>query len=286
MKKNSLLYHLSKHLLIKSFIQNLKRSLKHHIEKFNSLYFHLKKTDPFLYIKKNINQKIKNNKRIFIVGNGPSINNQNLNLLQNEFTICSNAFFLKYHELNWRPSIYTVEDPLPAKDNYKFFNNDKDSLKVIPNDLKNFFKNPNICYINFNRFYLNPLDKNWPLFSNNISDVAYWGGSVSFLSIQIAAMFNPKEIILLGTDLSYSIPRSAIINNSVITSTEDDPNHFNPSYFGKGKRWHLPEVGRMQKGFDKAKEVLDQSGIKLLNATDKGNLKNIRRVNYDDLFSK
>ena len=106
MKKNSFLYHLSKHFLTNSFIPNLKRSLKHRIEKFNSLYFHLKKTDPFLYIKKNINQKIKNNKRIFIVGNGPSINNQNLNLLQNEFTICSNAFFL--NRSTWSKSISKV----------------------------------------------------------------------------------------------------------------------------------------------------------------------------------
>lgn len=285
MKKNSFLYNLSKHFLTNSFIPNLKRSLKHRIEKFNSLYFHSKKTDPFLHIKKNINKKLNNSKRIFIVGNGPSINNQNLNYLKNEFTICSNAFFLKYPDLTWKPTIYTVEDPLPAIDNYKFFNTDKDSLKVIPYDLKKTFNNPNIIYINFSRFYLNPSDKNWPLFSNDISDVAYWGGTVSFLSIQIAAMFKPKEIILLGTDLSYSIPKSAIINKSVITSTENDPNHFNSSYFGKGKRWHLPDVDRMQKGFDKAKEVLDQSGIKLLNATDKGNLKNIKRVNFDDLFS-
>lgn len=285
MKKNSFSYHLSKYFLTNSFIQNLKRLLKHRIEKFNSLNFHLKKTDPFLYIKKNINQKIKNSKRIFIVGNGPSINNQNLNLLQNEFTICSNAFFLKYPDLTWRPTIYTVEDPLPAKDNSNFFDSDTDSLKIIPYDLKNFFKNPNIIYINFMRFYLNSSDKNWPWFSNNISKVTFWGGTVSFLSIQIAAMFNPKEIILLGTDLSYSIPKSAIIKKSVITSTEDDPNHFNSSYFGKGKRWHLPEVDRMQKAFDKSKEVLDQRGIKLLNATDKGNLKNIKRVDFHDLFS-
>src|SRR5436190_17810789 len=37
--------------------------------------------------------KHRNERRCFVVGNGPSLNTQNLTLLANEFTIVANSFF-------------------------------------------------------------------------------------------------------------------------------------------------------------------------------------------------
>ena len=65
---------------------------------------------------------------------------------------------------------------------------------------------------------------------------------------------------------------------AVLTSTEDDENHFDPRYFGKGKRWHLPETERMQQAFDEAYKQLKLKNIKLYNAGVDSLLKNIPTI--------
>ena len=224
--------------------------------------------------------------RIVVVGNGPSLKMQNLDLLRNEFTICTNAFFHAYENLSWRPTIMTVEDPLPAADNADFYNSDNESTKLIQYDLRDIIaESESTAYLNFLRSYTHWSSRRWPRFSTNVMNCAYWGGTVSFLALQIAATFQPRQIILIGTDLSYIVPKSAKISGTVITSTEDDPNHFNPNYFGAGKRWHVPETQRMQRAFEYALQVLSNESIELLNATSGGNLRVVPRISYEESFT-
>lgn len=223
--------------------------------------------------------------RIVVVGNGPSLRLQNLELLANEFTICTNAFFHAYDRISWRPTVLTIEDPFPAADNADFYNTDSESVKLIPYDLRKVIRDrESTAYINFLRSYGHSSWGNWPRFSTDIGVRSYWGGTVSFLALQIAATFGPKEIVLIGTDLSYVVPKSAKVAGLVITSTEDDPNHFHPSYFGAGKKWHLPETERMQRSFEYAFQALSDAGIGLINATAGGNLRVVPRRPFEEIF--
>ena len=45
-------------------------------------------------------------KRIFLVGNGPSLNDMNLDLLENEYSIAMNRIELIYPKTTWRPTWY------------------------------------------------------------------------------------------------------------------------------------------------------------------------------------
>ena len=45
-------------------------------------------------------------KRIFLVGNGPSLNDMNLDLLENEYSIAMNRIELIYPKTKWRPTYY------------------------------------------------------------------------------------------------------------------------------------------------------------------------------------
>ena len=92
----------------------------------------------------------------------------------------------------------------------------------------------------------------FPLYSHDFLNESFWGGTVMYLNIQLAEYLGCNPIYLVGVDLSYQVSNSAIRNGAVLTSTEDDENHFDPRYFGKGKRWHLPETDRMQHAFDTA----------------------------------
>lgn len=231
----------------------------------------------------NLKNKYKN-QRCFIIGNGPSINAMDLNLMKNEIVFCSNSFFLKFEDLDFTPSFITVEDHLVAEDNCKVFDNLHGLIKIFPVDLRNTLEDSNETYWIELRRALNNKTKGDNYKFNVEEEIFYWGGTVLYMNLQLAAYMGFKEIYLIGVDLSYSIPKDAEVKGSVIFSKSDDPNHFNPTYFGKGKRWHLPETERMQKSFSNAYDVLNANDIYLYNATVGGNLQNVPRVDYNSLF--
>lgn len=238
----------------------------------------------------NITRKIKKfknkyiGKRCFVIGNGPSLNSMNLNLMKDDIVFCSNSFFLKFKDLEFKPSFITVEDHLVAEDNFKELDKLEGITKIFPIDLRHTLANKiNTHWIELRRALNNKTREK--TFKFNIEkETFYWGGTVLYMNLQLAAYMGFKQIYLIGVDLSYSIPKDADIKGSVITSNSDDPNHFNPAYFGKGKRWHLPETDRMQESFTNAFKEMKKSNINLYNATVGGNLKEIPRTKYESLF--
>ena len=74
------------------------------------------------------------------------------------------------------------------------------------------------------------------------------------------------------------------MENTAIESTSDDPNHFHSDYFGKGYRWHTPEVERMEKSYVRAKQEFEQVDRKIYNASVGGQLEVFERVDYFSLF--
>jgi len=64
----------------------------------------------------------------------------------------------------------------------------------------------------------------------------------------------------------------------------DDPNHFHPDYFGKGYRWHDPQVDKMIEAYSEAKRVTEGAGLTIYNATVGGKLEVFPRREYPSLF--
>ena len=213
-----------------------------------------------------------------LIGGGPSINKQDLNQLKDYVTIACNGFYLKHSQIDFIPTYYTVEDPLPAKDNFHEISSLRGTTKIMPYDLSKIMtEDENTIYVNFRRSYLPHTSGKFPYFSEDFANQCYWGGTVMYFNIQLAHYLGCSPIYLIGVDLSYRIPEGTRRSGAVLTSTSEDVNHFDPRYFGEGKKWHLPEVDRMQKAFDVANESLDRLGVELFNAGVGGKLKNIKR---------
>lgn len=218
------------------------------------------------------------NKRCFIIGNGPSLLKCDVSLLKNEITIASNNQFLMWEEMGFKPSYYTVEDRLTAQLRKEEINNLSGTNKIYPFDLSDILLPlPDVNYINFIRHY-----KGFPKFSVNFDEVAYWGGTVSFLNMQLACYLGCKEIYLIGFDHSYNVKKDA---NNIITSTGNEATHFHPNYFLKGQKWFDPNTERMEMAYIKAKQVLSASGVKVYNATVGGKLEVYERIDYNTLFT-
>lgn len=218
-------------------------------------------------------------KPCILIGGGPSINKMDLDLLEGYITIACNGFYLKHDQLSFVPTYYTVEDPLPALDNKNEINSIKNTIRIIPYDLKNVIDQPeNTIYVNFRRSAVHSMSPRFPYYSHDFLNEAFWGGTVMYFNIQLAEYLGCNPIYLIGVDLSYNIPDSVKRTGAVLTSTADDENHFDPRYFGAGKRWHLPETARMQHAFDRARDELAGRGIDLINAGVDSQLKNIPKA--------
>jgi len=120
------------------------------------------------------------------------------------------------------------------------------------------------------------------------------GQTVAVSAVQIAFYLGFDPIYLIGVDLDWKIPTTVqqsgedVFKTGVLVhleSTEDDDyNHFDPRYFGKGKKWHAPDVRGIIRGFLNCRLAIEARGRRIYNATVGGKLDVVERVEFTSLF--
>lgn len=214
------------------------------------------------------------------MGNGPSLLKCDLNRLASEITIVSNAHYLIWDQLEYTPTLLAVEDRLVAEDRAEELKALDEVTKVFPYDLRPLLgpSSDTTLFVNFLRSY-----RPFPKFSEDVEKRTYWGGTVSFLMLQLASFLGCDPIILIGFDHNYVVPPSTEMENSIIHSRAVDVNHIHPDYFGPGYRWHDPNVERMELGYRCARKELERRYVTVLNATVGGRLEVFDRASFADL---
>jgi len=229
--------------------------------------------------------------RCFIIGNGPSLNKCDLNLLKDEYTFGVNGIFYKTDENGFVPTFYIVEDRHVIDDNRDKINNyiEKVHYGFFPSIYRYKIKNKNNCFfLNANLDFYNEKSTHYeqPRFSTDCNQQIYCGQSVTYLNLQLAFYMGFSKVYLIGMDFSYTLPQSTIVDGVNYTSTDDDVNHFHPDYFGKGKKWHDPKLNNVFKSYEYAQEYYNKYNKKIYNATIGGKLELFERVDYNSLFKK
>lgn len=226
--------------------------------------------------------------RVFLIGNGPSLNKTSLHLLKDEFTICFNRFDLFIERLGWTPTAYAVSDDLVFSQNIETIN------KMIENCQYTFL--PDIhpsapLFHNFKKQIKNKDDVHWFYldklgFSQNLPQCGL-NKTVANVAFQILTYMGFKEIYLIGVDLDYSNPiKSKKISKRIQVGLEnEDMNHFDTRYFGKGMKFNKPRVNETYKKFEEANIFLKNNGVKVFNAGIGGKLEVFERVEFRSLFS-
>lgn len=225
--------------------------------------------------------------RCFIIGNGPSLNEHDLSLLENEYSFGVNSFFYKTRESGFRPTFYVVEDTSVMNENIDEIRDYHAPFKFFPTLYKSIHPNtPNAFFFNMNRGFYEKSSPNYciPRFSTDATKELYCGQSVTYINLQLAYFMGFTEIYLIGMDFSYIIPASHKRTGDIILSDTDDPNHFHKDYFGKGKTWKDPKLERVGMNYRMAKLVYESVGRKVFNATIGGSLEIFDRVDYSSLF--
>ena len=220
---------------------------------------------------------IHKNQRCFVIGNGPSLRNTNLDLIKDEITFGCNRIYLS----EFKPTYYAIEDVLDVQQFHKEINEyEAPKYKFIPFSYKNLIKGDNVVYIKFGRgnSRINFVDKSVGYF--------VWGGTVTYLMIQLAYWMGCNPIYLIGIDHNWGNLNESSSGGKVIQSSEADAYHFSKKYYNEGKYWALPDIEVMERSYRTAKEILSKEGYDIFNATKDSKLNIFRRIDYNGLFSR
>ena len=247
-------------------------------------------------------------KRIFLVGNGPSLAKTPLDLLQGEYTMAMNRINLIYDKTNWRPTFFwaTTED-IRRIPEFRY-----DVLKTIELGITTFAweqlreclgNHENVHY--FNCHYVecnNGLPDSSPRewWSDDITEGVYKFGTSMFPAMQVILYMGFDTIFLLGSDLGYSDsfmykalthPRVQSLSKRLhvdrmrlkVLARNFDTNHFSASY-GSAQARQAQVINQNMIGAHRAiKTVTEQRGIKVFNASLGGTLEVYPRKNFFDI---
>jgi len=213
--------------------------------------------------------------RCFILGNGPSLKQTELNLIRNEYTFGMNRIYLLFPELGWETSYYVSINTLVIE---------QCSLDISGLTMPRFITwrgrrwvgGGGIYYLDTD--YLDP-----PEFAQDIRGRVFEGSTVTYVALQIAYYMGFDEVILIGVDHSFT---SKGRPNETVVSEGDDPNHFSSEYFGKGFKWQLPDLEASEQAYRLAKAAFEKDGRRIRDATIGGKLDIFDKVDYMSLFSK
>ncbi|WP_414521108.1 hypothetical protein [Umezakia ovalisporum] len=244
--------------------------------------------------------------RCFILGNGPSLKQQDLTLLKNEITFVTNWFVLhpEIEEIN--PNYYCIcahEIFGTKSDQYIQWNREvnfeqklydllqrkaKNSVKVFPFYFKKgikqkgFFKDDTLMYL----FFEPPAKALHEVGYMNL-DIAKErlnSGETVIINfcLPIAYYLGFKQVYLIGCDCDYGMkksddPRSYFYNAK-------DQSGAAPSFEWLQRSWSSD--GPMIQSYAVARQEFEKRGRKIYNATAGGKLEVFPRVNYENLFEK
>jgi len=230
--------------------------------------------------------------RCFIIGNGPSILQQDLTKLKNEITFVVGWFLLheQYNEIN--PTYYCMLDSgdFLASANSEWYqlplSKARNTIKFIPLRLKPIVKWRNFL-MNQPVFYINHLMriKIWEtgVISLDVTKGVYTGGGTIIIDfcLPLAFYMGFSEIYLLGCDCDYKL--------------DEAPDFSKAWFYGAPEAANLQRLSvkdnlvtgsftNVMKSYSVAKEAFEGHGRKIYNAGIGGKLEVFERVNYDELF--
>ncbi|HEX3359340.1 MAG TPA: 6-hydroxymethylpterin diphosphokinase MptE-like protein [Tepidisphaeraceae bacterium] len=215
-------------------------------------------------------------KRCFVVGNGPSLKQTDLSLLADEYTFCTNRIYLMAQQMGFTPSYYVVANDLVVEQCAE----DIEKLSMPKfvgwhnRDMIRFTKDMAFLWTRSGL-------RSW--FFTDLTEGCWEGNTVTMVAIQLAYYMGFSEVYLIGVDHSYQFKGTP---HAEQVSGGDDPNHFAPNYFGKGFRWHLPDLEGSELAYRVAKHVYETTGRRIFDATVGGKLEVFPKVAYGSLFER
>jgi hypothetical protein len=212
--------------------------------------------------------------RCFIIGNGPSLKCMDLSLLRGEFTFGMNRIYLMFAELGYHTTYYVCVNSLVIEQCAA-------DIRSLPEAKFISWRSHNLIEPTRDMAFLYTTYTG-PKFANDARGRLWEGGTVTYVTLQLAFHMGFKQVILIGVDHNYTTQGKP---NTTVISPGADPNHFDERYFGQGFRWQLPDLETSERAYRLARRAYEGSGRQVLDATVDGKLNVFPKISYSGLFS-
>jgi len=206
----------------------------------------------------------------FIIGNGPSLNEMDLEPLKRYHTFGLNKIYLMAERgVDLNLSYLVSVNPLVVEQSADAFENLNCETflsycaahdQVRPLD--------HVNYIYTGGPYT---------FRGNLQKRIFEGYTVTFVAMQIAYYMGFQRVFLIGVDHSFQAEGDP---NEQQRMEDEDVNHFDPDYF-QGDDWQLPDLEASELSYHLARFFYRRDGRQIFDATVGGNLQIYPKISYD-----
>lgn len=220
-------------------------------------------------------------KRCFIIGNGPSLTAEDLDLLKDEYTFAFNRIYYIFDKTEWRPTFYCTQDDKIAKSSQDEINKKIETPYIFAPINLNWFYDIDIRTEYYFCQKQAASEDECPEFSENIPHEIGVGNTVAYTAVQLAVYMGFEEIYLLGVDHSFRVSQDK--NGNVVV----DPNakdYFCAEYNHDKENLFIPKLDVSTLSYISAKKYADGHDVKIYNTTRGGKLEVFPRVEFERLF--
>ena len=223
--------------------------------------------------------KYHSGQRCFVIGNGPSLRPEDLDMIKQhgDISFAANRIFKMFSETTWRPTFYAACDTT-------LFKNTKEEIealggdKFIPLDIYDRHVTEKEGFYVFSRVPFTFFNLS-PKFSNRLDKRFGEGGTITYHLLQLAVSMGFKEIYLIGVDFSFSHgigPDGIYFEDKTIKQ-----DHFKNDMVNAET---MPNLYLNLHAFQQAEGFTRKNGIRIFNATRGGKLEVFERVDFNMLF--
>ena len=211
--------------------------------------------------------------RAFIIGNGPSLQRTDLSLLKDEISFGMNRFYLAVPELGFTSSYFVSVNSLVIEQC-------ADDIRTLEMPKFLSWRSHPLIEPGNDMMFMHTTYSG-PKFATDVRGRLWEGATVTYVSLQLAYYMGFDEVILIGVDHNFTAQGKP---NTTVVSQGDDPDHFDPKYFGKGFRWQLPDLETSERAYRMAHEAYQRAGRNVLDATVDGKLDVFPKADFNTLF--
>lgn len=235
--------------------------------------------------------------RCFIVGNGPSLQVEDLDKLKGEFTFAMNSIYHLYQYTAWRPTYYiTVSSTLIKHE----LGGIQEFIDMIE-ECDAVFTTMLTCLFDYREdkemdkvYYLKTLNYEETAelgnrFSEDCSKQVYCSSTVLYVALQLAVYMGFKKIYLVGVDCSFSVESNEdggiTINNTMDYNKLIQQNRDNSNFTEilSEKYGNVHNSYETVKEYKTARDYADAHKIHIYNATRGGKLDVFERMDFDKI---
>lgn len=228
----------------------------------------------------------------FIVANGPSLRNIDLDVFADKVTIGSNGVY-SFGGPDGFPTYFTMEDWAQVYDRRKDFASIRSEKKIfalynaahVRADNRTLFANvePDSHGSSGRRF-----SDIYPQFSRDFASVVYQGATITYINLQLAFFLGMDPVVIVGLDHNYGSivdrfpPGKITVTHDVMAALSEV--HAIPDYHSLGGTFGVPHVKLQEAAYLEARRVFDSYGRTVLNATPGTHLDVFEKVRLEEIL--